>query len=72
MHPRLQRILSGEVFAIQFGDAVTICAIGIVLMCIHDARLTLSPLSRCGVYGQAHAEVSYRPHPRCWRHRRRE
>ncbi|EPS98566.1 hypothetical protein FOMPIDRAFT_1061291 [Fomitopsis schrenkii] len=27
MHPRLQRILSGEVFAIQFGDAVTICAI---------------------------------------------
>lgn len=29
MHPRLQRILNGEVFAIQFGDAVTICAIGI-------------------------------------------
>ena len=30
MHPRLQRILNGEVFAIQFGDAVTICAIGII------------------------------------------
>ncbi|KAH9843032.1 uncharacterized protein C8Q71DRAFT_232214 [Rhodofomes roseus] len=27
MHPRLQRIHNGEVFAIQFGDAVTICAI---------------------------------------------
>ncbi|KAH9934994.1 uncharacterized protein B0H18DRAFT_1082732 [Fomitopsis serialis] len=27
MHPRLQRVLNGEVFAIQFGDAVTICAI---------------------------------------------
>ncbi|KZT70169.1 hypothetical protein DAEQUDRAFT_709105 [Daedalea quercina L-15889] len=27
MHPRLQRILNGEVYAIQFGDAVTICAI---------------------------------------------
>ena len=50
MHPRLQRILNGEVFAIQFGDAVTICAIGMAHTYFeYDAKLISS--CRRGIYG---------------------
>lgn len=28
MHPRLQLVMKGQLAAIQFGDAVTICARG--------------------------------------------
>jgi len=39
MHPRIQSLRDGALVAIQFGDAIALCARGSPQLCVRDVHL---------------------------------